>query len=773
MVVIKRIKNAKEYDNSNLRDTCVFHVLRRADEADGADAIKDLRNRADVAEQLRNGRTVLAVYNREIEVPVVLENVKPVDSNKTYVAAARILVKINIGREFDSWVRQQFADPFKMKFRSSELLRTLIKNGIGNDFTALFNMEKEELLLKYGINSTNFPELGENLRGWCSVVKVLAFQPEVLSSHRSEFFNEIKDEIDKILKPTFIELLMRVLEIWKQQFLNALVAHPFKMLGIVVAVFLAIRIIKGCMPESPVSGSVELICSQRSDSEAAGILRREAESRIAEAFSKRGIPWSSGKDASLFRPQWADLLKEIRDFANRSDGEFSYKDISDTRASMRIHPDAIKSFTFDVTALNGRTEYVSEVARAFGVSFAGRNVIGPKPIRKKAMAAAMKSIKDGKVKVVVNGNTLMFLPNYAKIGKGTINLPQGLTPEEFEEWARKFWKEAAVKFESYPKRADEFAAEFKELDHDYADGFEEALTKLSILSESIRQESEKAASFLADCNQDMLLFTAPSDRPKKMACVDAAIQKMKRVRNSVESLSQKVRTAKVEADRKAEDERIRRKHQEELARLRESFDGEIARFDATKDAWLKGVGDLIHTNNAQVARKAKLRALRDEITSARERKDFSEIASFTQRIEAAKALRLKVSKSEDVIAQKIAPTLALSYVDNLMGGAWAKRMKKGFAAIEGGPATVDERVAKFEQTVIKPFCPIGTKNRTLEKALNEAQNLAGNVRYNHDAKSVRAKGETPSGTEVDLIAQCETALASLVRAQRKALQPAR
>ena len=294
------------------------------------------------------------------------------------------------------------------------------------------------------------------------------------------------------------------------------------------------------------------------------------------------------------------------------------------------------------------------------------------------------------------------------------------------------------------------------MDHDYAEGFEVAAEKLGVLSESISQEAQKASAFLADCDQECLLFTAPADRPTKMRRVDDAMRNMNQLKIKVD---RRLSAVKGQAD---------------AARLRAAFNTEVERFEATRKKWMADVAELIaNAYNKQVARKNALTTLRDEIVSARDRRDFDEISSFSKRIEDAKAVRLNVAKGEDMIVQRVSPTLAFSYVDGAFGTTWARKMKKGFSGLGDASSIVDDKVARFEQEVVGCFCPVGTRKRTLEKALEQARALAETVCYNHDLKSIRPKGEPSSGTEVDLLAQCDMALSALIRTQRKAQQSAR
>ena len=778
MIVIKRITNADEYDNAILRDTCVFHALRRADERGDVDslgghALDDLRSKDAVRAALREGQTVLAVYQGSIEMPVLLDGVQPVGSSKTYVAAARILVKLNIGREFDSWVRQHFSNRFVRTFSDAKLVRALILNGIGNDFRTLFNKEKEDLLLKYGINSTDFPELGDNLRGWCSIVKVLAFQPELASSPRSGFYAGVKAEVERILRPTLAERTKDVLEIWEGRFFKALQEKPFVVLGIALALVAALIVVRGCLNANArreqkaeieregyvnknmlVSGSMDVVCGERSDSEAAGILRRDAELHVGDAFKKRGLPWASGQEAKMRRENWAAVFADLREFADASDGEFTFSAFSESKARIEIHPEKVRSFTFDVTALNGDAAGVSEVSRAFEVSFSKGSVVGPKPIRKKTMEAALRRLQSGhKVRWERKGEGLIvFVPDYEWLTKDIPGF-ENLSNAEIIKKANEFWTtEAPGQFARYPKVASEFEAAFAPMNRDFEDGFEEAENTLSDLAKSIAQETEKARAFLAMCDQSWLRFTAPADRSAKMRLVQEASDKMNELGHSV--------AARLRAVSK----------QAANAKLQAAFDAEARRFDDNVETWWKGVAELISVYNRQYERIGKIKSLIGEIVSARERKDFSEVDDFASRVEEAKSVRLAVSKDEVLVAQSVSPSFDKAKVNVEMGSGWAKRMKNGFADLAGAGAEADARVSAFHDKAVGYFCPVGTRNRTLEKALENAMMYADAVRSNHDVKSVTPKDSQTSGTEIDLLSRCDAALASLLRAQRKAAQ---
>lgn len=779
-IIVKKIAKKEQYRSQELQH-CKFVAIERA----SADAKppQELDNEEAVGVALAKGWRVLAVCAVPVPVPFVVLDVKAKDENKHFNASGFITVRLTTGREFYDWASVILTE-------NDEVLDTdfweqlYCRYGIDDYFKHLVNSENVAQLEKHNIHATDFPDLDETLRKWFTFNTVDSFRIEDARDNPSAALlrcinavnkakrrkEEASDRIQERVKKGGEEIART----WLDKAIEALKNHPFKTILTIAAAIVVFNILRGGLASysaakaardkidfiemtkrrkaaestMPVKGALEVRADAAANPDAAALLVGVAEAFARDSVSKasgRTKSWANGAEIELPANKWAEIATAAQDFAANSDGEFSCE-LDGRSVVIAANASKVLSFVLDVSALSTDPTLVSEIAATFGISFSGKTVSDPKPIRKSTMAAAMEKIKAGrKITVECRDTLLAFRPNYEHLVKDVPGL-QGLSSDEIIAKAKDFWaNEAPEAFARFPREAKDFADRFLPLDRDLTEGFEDAEKTLSDLSKSLEQEAQNARLFLGKCDAPWLKFTAPADRPVKMRLVDEAARDMDRMKSRVDARWMAVRAA---AD---------------AARLKSAYEGEIAAFKATAEEWWEGVAELITIYNRQVERKTALAALAAEIVAARERKDFSEAASYARRIEEAKSARLAAAKDETLVAQNAAPAFAFRFADSAFGPSWAKRMKKGYSAIPGAAAEIDSMAADFTDKAVNYFCPAGTRNRTLEKALQNALAYADAVRYNHDAKST-------SDTEVALLAQCDTAFASFLRAQRRAAQ---
>ena len=766
LIIVKRISKAKEFGDKALGH-CKFWGLSRDDEA----AIS-LSSESEVAQALKSGARVFAVTTGSVNVPLAyeVEGWRVADIMKMRIVAA--------GRDFRDEFLEKLAEG--EVYYDTDLWKRL---GLEAHFKHLLNGQKAFAITKHSSGAID-PEqfnIGEeivkvqSIPGWCVYARDEGLVVTAKSESPSQRWNQANEMLEKESRVDWITILIdilrkRVLTSWMVNAAEALCLHPFRTVFAVVAFVVLARFIGGCLSSysekqersreaeraewgkvKPVNGSISIKADETDNESAVRLLCSEAEAFARDTVSTnsgRTKAWANGAKIMLAANAWANIATSAQRFASESSGDFTCE-VSGNDIVIIANVSKIRSFVLDVSQLNGDLGLVGRVESLFpGINFNGRTVVGPKPFRAKTVAEATRAFSTGDVRMeLVDGSTFVFTPNLEALVTADPAM-KGRSYEEIKSEAERFWREdAAEKFASLPVDAKNLSARFSELDHEYSDGFAEAAQALEALAQDCVRKADECRHFAGQCDTKWRRLFAPTDMASKRGAVlNAASQ--------IDAL--KVRVAS------------------RLSLV--AFDECILRFEQNEKAWKQRVGAMITAyNNQQAVRKPRIVALIGEIVSAYGRYDFSEINSFSERIAALKSDRMQASKDETMAAQTAKATFTADYVKSNLGSAWAKSVKAIYGNLPDASVTIDNKVRAFEEWAVGYFCRSDSRNRTLSRAMENAQNYADTVCYNHAASSVPSDLKTMTGdlmgyTEIALLARAEDYLAMLMRRQRKAQQ---
>lgn len=773
LIVIKKISKASEYNESTLVH-CSFWAIERDSKTP---ALLDGENT--VAQALKNNCQVLAVSTATILVPLAFEVADRGHGN--WRVADIMHVKIDPACEaFRDEFISVFADNDKRDvYYDTDLWRRL---NLEAHFKNLINGQKAERLAAHGsgaIDPSQFnvkEEIKPSMPDWCVFNRDEGMVVDSANADYSVTWikayaiadKEVRVEQERKESATgiFEEGRKELARTWIKKSMQSLKDHPFKTIGGIVVFLLAVYYIGGCLSSynekqannreqerikwdavKPVKGSMTVRADDSSNEAAWNVLRRDAEAFARDVISRKSSgqkAWANGEKIELPANTWAAIVTETQKFATDSKGDYICN-VSGRDVVLVANTSRVKSFLLDVTQLNKDIGMVGTVGAAFGVEFNGRDKIGPRPVRAKTVADAAIKFRNGDVRMeLIGGDTFVFTPDFSSLVANDPAL-KGKSYGELKAQAEKFWHEdAAGKFVSLPADADALVARFSALDHEYGDGHAEAIQALDALAQDCARKSAECKTFSGLCNERWRSFFAPAD----MACK----------RGNVLNAAGRLDALMVKIDAR---------------RSLVSFDEKIAAFKTNEQTWWKGVGATITAYNNQVARKQQIMTLVNEMAGARDRNDFSEINGFSARLANLKAQRMSAAKDEMLAAQNARPTFSEPYVREMFGRNWVKLMKAEYASMSGVQTTAEGMAQAFDEAAIRYFCPEGSRNRTLAKAMENACAYADIVSYNHNAGSVpkdwsKTSGDMASMTEIALLNYADYQYALLLRRQRKA-----
>lgn len=743
VVIVKRLHKAAEMGAEEFFH-CTFWALERAG---GSSTPFEIKTPQEMQKALAEKCRVLAVSSLPIEVPFAVYDV-PAAARRLAIAGF-LEMQVKTDGEFYRWALMKLQGRVRHEVYDYDFFEDLGKN-FEEYFKHQINTENLVALEKHGRLATQFADLQKYAPSWCTFVKDNAFSVEPMSGTPSRVLADAQRAIDSRPKPTIVARLRAEIVKWCEE---TIIPHPFRALFVFLAVLVVGGKVGGCWldhhreqvrlkaPLRELRVSIDIRPDKPRQEASWQVLKTEIgaviASVVAEESREIGMAhaWVDDESFTTQVRAWEKMRGRLDAYARRSQGEVSCE-ISDNSITMIANTKRIKEYYLDVDQLCGESKTIMEAERIFGVRFAGSTRVGPVAIRTAKMQEIQNLLKAAKLTIVREDAGVLEIA--ADLGSLAGGVPQGLSREELVKRADAFWSTTA------PEGFTAMAAELKALERRFEpyqdgvrDGFVAAAKVLSDLQADVTIHESNCAKFIADCSAPWLQFS--KKRP-----ADASAQ-MRVLRENLVRLGQ-----------------LKLSVAQRLART--DFDAVIAEYrQRTKDPLVWGK-KAIACHEVQQARIAAIRTIVNELAAARAAQNFSQIASFRERIEAADKTRLEASANEIAIGQYVASVCVKATYETMFGSMWMRQQVKRFElTVPNAKADLQIVVDGFASEIVRLY-----QSADLDKALNKGAAIARAIVDNHQTRN--AKVMDGQGNEPAWIAEARAYLAALERAQRRQAQ---